>query len=90
MKAFLPVGLVLTLLAGPAGATGYTLLNAGIASLQRDDDDLAIGFLSQAISAPDLPQRFLPHMIVHRPAVIGIHEAIVPEFCPLIRIRGAR
>ena len=50
---------VLLLISQADAASGYALLNAGIAARGRDDPDAAIGFLTQSIAAPDLPQNLL-------------------------------
>ena len=54
------VAATLALVAGPAFASGYSELNAGIAAVTRNDADTAVEHLSAALAAPDLPGRFLP------------------------------
>ena len=63
MKVALLLGLLTVLSGELAEADGYSLLNAGITARNSDQSDDAIRFLSQAISAPDLPPGFSPSPI---------------------------
>jgi tetratricopeptide (TPR) repeat protein len=60
MRTILPFGLLVFLLAGQAQASGYSMLNAGIAARGHSEPDETIRLLSLAITAPDLPPHLLP------------------------------
>jgi lipoprotein NlpI len=60
MRASLPAVLFCVALAGQAQASGYSLLNAGIASRGHRDPDETIRLMTEAIAAPDLAPRFRP------------------------------
>ncbi len=90
MRAFLPAGLLCAALAGPAAASGYSLLNAGIAARSHSDADETIRLMTLAIAAPDLPSRFLPVAYLDRGEAYDDkkqYDAAIVDFTNCLRLR---